>query len=74
MHTDNNGKLMRDALSQDCKNFYFDAQKRMFSFDRKFDTCDGDDFVIKVCILFNWVNQKANGYAFGVILFEFVFA
>ncbi|XP_026327382.1 tyramine beta-hydroxylase isoform X2 [Hyposmocoma kahamanoa] len=47
MHTDSHGNLVRDTLSQDCKNFSFDSKNRVVSFDRKFDTCDVDDFVIK---------------------------
>lgn len=51
MHSEHDGKLIRDALSQDCKNFSFDLENRIFSFDRQFDTCDLDDYIIKVSTL-----------------------
>lgn len=51
MHSDDEGRLIRDILSQDCKNFSFDLRNRMFHFERQFDTCDIEDYVIKVSIL-----------------------
>lgn len=48
MHTDDEGRLIRDIYGQDCKNFSFDYNYRMFTFERQFDTCDGEDYVIKV--------------------------
>lgn len=58
MHSDSSGKLIRDVLSQDCKNFSFDLKNRIYSFDRKFDTCDVNDYVIKVSIFFIQVKRR----------------
>ena len=47
MYADNDGKLMRDA-KQDCDSFYIDAETQSLVFERFFDTCDPDDYIIEV--------------------------
>lgn len=61
MHSEYDGKLIPDALSQDCKNFSFDLEKRIFSFDRQLNTCDVDDYVIKVSRYTLYSNKKTKG-------------
>ncbi|XP_026762021.2 tyramine beta-hydroxylase [Galleria mellonella] len=46
MHSDEAGKLIRDN-KQDCKGFYLDSQTRSIFFERFFDTCDSNDYVIE---------------------------
>lgn len=47
MHADTHGKVTRD-LQQDCEAFYLDSSARSIFFERYFDTCDDDDYVIEV--------------------------
>lgn len=47
MHADSNGRLIRDK-QQDCKHFYVNAGTRSLHFERDFDTCDDDDYLIEV--------------------------
>ncbi|KAG7308475.1 hypothetical protein JYU34_005685 [Plutella xylostella] len=46
MNADEEGKLFRD-INQNCENFVLDTESRSISFERYFDTCDGDDYVIE---------------------------
>ncbi|XP_063825725.1 tyramine beta-hydroxylase [Ostrinia nubilalis] len=46
MHADDLGKLFIDA-KQDCEGFYLDSKSRSIIFERLFDTCDNDDYVIE---------------------------
>ncbi|XP_049873165.1 tyramine beta-hydroxylase [Pectinophora gossypiella] len=46
MHADKEGKLLRD-VKQDCEAYYVDSKTRSISFQRYFDTCDDDDYVIE---------------------------
>ncbi|CAH0715379.1 unnamed protein product, partial [Brenthis ino] len=46
MHADNNGKLFRD-IHQNCDNFHVDSKSKSIVFERSFDTCDRDDYVIE---------------------------
>ncbi|CAH2048725.1 unnamed protein product, partial [Iphiclides podalirius] len=45
MHADSDGKLTPDN-QQDCESFYFDGERRSVFFERYFDTCDDDDYII----------------------------
>lgn len=47
MYADHEGKLLRDA-KQDCDSFYIDAETESLVFERFFDTCDDDDYIIEV--------------------------
>lgn len=52
MHADDEANLIRDA-EQDCEGFYFDIETQSIVFERFFDTCDDDDYVIEVqCIIY----------------------
>ncbi|XP_046966055.1 tyramine beta-hydroxylase [Vanessa cardui] len=46
MHADENGKLIRDT-HQNCEDFHVDRETRSVTFERYFDTCDKDDYVIE---------------------------
>ncbi|XP_050684571.1 tyramine beta-hydroxylase [Leptidea sinapis] len=46
MHSDENGKLVRDD-KQNCEAFHIDPKTRSVYFDRYFDTCDDDDYIIE---------------------------
>nr|AKL78855.1 tyramine beta hydroxylase [Chilo suppressalis] len=46
MHADAHGKLFRDR-QQDCERFHLNSQSRSIVFERSFDTCDKDDYVIE---------------------------
>ncbi|XP_045498203.1 tyramine beta-hydroxylase [Colias croceus] len=46
MHSDGDGKLIRDT-KQNCNAFHIDAKSRSISFERYFDTCDDDDYIIE---------------------------
>ncbi|KAM3965288.1 tyramine beta hydroxylase [Aphomia sociella] len=46
MHTDDTGKLIRD-IKQDCKGFHLESKTRSIFFERYFDTCDRNDYVIE---------------------------
>ncbi|KAJ0176492.1 hypothetical protein K1T71_007671 [Dendrolimus kikuchii] len=46
MHADDEGRLIRDA-KQDCDGFYLDTSSQSIIFERNFDTCDDDDYVIE---------------------------
>ncbi|KAH9627911.1 hypothetical protein HF086_015355 [Spodoptera exigua] len=46
MHADDEGKLLRDS-QQDCDAFHPDADTQSFIFERFFDTCDDDDYIIE---------------------------
>ncbi|XP_014367244.2 tyramine beta-hydroxylase [Papilio machaon] len=46
MHADSDGKVMRD-VQQDCEAFYLDSSARSIFFERYFDTCDDDDYIIE---------------------------
>lgn len=61
MHSDSKGKLTRD-LKQNCDSFYVDAKSRSITFERFFDTCDDDDYIIEVyeIILFIFKNSIYN--------------
>lgn len=54
MHGDDDGKLYRDP-KQDCDAFYLDAETQSIVFERYFDTCDSDDYIIEVSAP-NWNN------------------
>ncbi|KAG6444520.1 hypothetical protein O3G_MSEX003409 [Manduca sexta] len=45
MHANECGKLKRDA-KQNCKDFHLDARSESIVFERYFDTCDDNDYVI----------------------------
>lgn len=47
MHADDEGRLIRD-VKQDCDGFYLDTTSQSIIFERNFDTCDDDDYVIEV--------------------------
>lgn len=49
MHADAGGKLFRDK-KQNCDKFHLDMQSQSLIFERYFDTCDDDDYVIEVII------------------------
>lgn len=49
MHADDKGRLHRDA-QQNCEGFYVDMKSRSVGFERDFDTCDNDDYLIEVGI------------------------
>lgn len=51
MHADNNGKLFRD-IHQNCDAFHIDSKSKSIIFERSFDTCDRDDYVIEVKLKF----------------------
>ncbi|XP_045448195.1 tyramine beta-hydroxylase [Melitaea cinxia] len=46
MHADDNGKLILD-VHQDCEAFHVDSKSQSIVFERYFDTCDDDDYVIE---------------------------
>ncbi|XP_060803307.1 tyramine beta-hydroxylase [Amyelois transitella] len=46
MHSDKSGNLARDE-KQNCEGFYLDSTSRSIIFERDFDTCDPDDYVIE---------------------------
>ncbi|CAH4028352.1 unnamed protein product [Pieris brassicae] len=46
MHSDEKGKLLLDA-NQNCDAFHVNAKGRCLTFERYFDTCDDDDYVIE---------------------------
>lgn len=46
MHADGEGKLLRDS-QQNCDDFHPDPDTWSFLFERFFDTCDDDDYVIE---------------------------
>lgn len=45
MHADNDGRLTRDRI-QNCDAFFFDDETENLVFERYFDTCDDDDYII----------------------------
>lgn len=47
MYADDEGNLMRDP-QQNCDAFYLDVETQSLVFERFFDTCDNDDYVIEV--------------------------
>lgn len=47
MHGDDDGKLISD-VKQDCDKLNIDSKSRSISFERSFDTCDDDDYIIEV--------------------------
>lgn len=47
MHSNDLGKLFPDT-KQDCEGFYLDSKSRSIIFERFFDTCDNDDYIIEV--------------------------
>lgn len=47
MYADEHSKLMRDA-KQDCDSFYVDPEAQSLVFERFFDTCDNDDYILEV--------------------------
>lgn len=49
MHADAEGKLSQDR-KQNCDHFYLDMKGQSIVFERYFDTCDDDDYVIEVSI------------------------
>ncbi|XP_034831774.1 tyramine beta-hydroxylase isoform X1 [Maniola hyperantus] len=46
MHADDSGRLIRD-VHQNCAGFYVDLKIRSVVFERDFDTCDDDDYLIE---------------------------
>lgn len=52
MHADADGKLTPDN-HDDCESFYVDSKRRSVFFERYFDTCDDDDYIIEVSLL--WI-------------------
>ncbi|XP_047029740.1 uncharacterized protein LOC124637375 [Helicoverpa zea] len=46
MYGDDEGNLMRDP-KQDCDAFYLDPETHSLVFERFFDTCDNDDYIIE---------------------------
>ncbi|CAK1580485.1 unnamed protein product [Parnassius mnemosyne] len=46
MHADAEGRLTPDE-QQDCETFYVDSKSRSVLFERYFDTCDDNDYVIE---------------------------
>ncbi|NP_001243923.1 tyramine beta hydroxylase precursor [Bombyx mori] len=46
MHTNGQGNLIRDQ-KQNCEGFYLNTNSQSIIFDRLFDTCDDDDYVIE---------------------------
>ncbi|XP_041979262.1 tyramine beta-hydroxylase isoform X2 [Aricia agestis] len=46
MHSDDEGRLERD-VEQNCNKFYVDIRARSVYFERHFDTCDDDDYIIE---------------------------
>ncbi|KAL0838663.1 hypothetical protein ABMA28_016736 [Loxostege sticticalis] len=46
MHSNDLGKLFPDT-KQDCEGFYLDSKSRSIIFERFFDTCDNDDYIIE---------------------------
>lgn len=56
MHADNEGKLILDQ-KQNCDNFHLDMQSQSIVFERYFDTCDADDYLIEVSTEIDYVIQ-----------------